>query len=57
MTIVQLYIYVPKIPKNVYIKYYFLKKPLFPMTTREIVGVCVLGLVIGLANGGGIGGG
>jgi len=27
------------------------------MTTREIVGVCVLGIVIGLANGGGIGGG
>lgn len=27
------------------------------MTTREILGTMVLGIVIGLANGGGIGGG
>jgi hypothetical protein len=27
------------------------------MTSREIFGVCVVGLVLGIANGGGIGGG
>jgi len=32
-------------------------KKLFPMTNREIFGTVLLGVVVGLANGGGIGGG
>jgi hypothetical protein len=32
-------------------------KALFPMTKREIWGMGFLGIVIGIANGGGIGGG
>ena len=35
----------------------FILKELFPLTTREILGFILLGLVIGLANAGGIGGG
>lgn len=39
------------------IKLIKINKELFPMTQREIFGTALLGLVIGLANGGGIGGG
>ena len=35
----------------------YILKDLFPLTNREIIGFILLGLVIGLANGGGIGGG